>query len=66
MNEYPVVKRITLNRYKFPLENLRSPTLGWIFDPGSKSVLSAVSIKIDTDIGLSGNTSVLRRGLTIK
>ena len=54
MSEYPTVKAITLNRYKFPLENVRAHTLSWIFEPGSRSVVNAVSIKIDTDLGLSG------------
>ena len=54
MNEYPVVKRITLNRYRFPLENLEAPVLGWMFEPGAKSAVSAVSVRIDTVIGLSG------------
>ena len=54
MNDYPIIKTITFNRYKFPLDNMRSHTLSWIFEPGSKSAFNVISIKIDTNLGISG------------
>lgn len=54
MKDFPTVKTITLNRYKFPLDNMTAHTLSWIYEPGSKSIVNSVSIKIDTDLGISG------------
>ena len=54
MNDYSIIKTITFNRYKFPLDNMRSHTLSWIFEPGSKSAFNVISIKIDTNLGISG------------
>lgn len=48
MNEYPIIKKITFNRYQFPLENMRNHTLSWVYKPGSKSARNIISIKIDT------------------
>ena len=54
MNDYPIIKKITFNRYQFPLENMRNHTLSWVYEPGSKSARNIISIKIDTDLGISG------------
>ena len=49
MNDYPIIKKITFNRYKFPLENMRSHILSSCYEPGSTTVRQVVSIKIDTE-----------------
>ena len=54
MNDYPIIKKITFNRYKFPLENMRSHILSSCYEPGSTTVRQVVSIKIDTDLDISG------------
>ena len=33
---------------------MRRHTLSWIYEPGSKASCNVVAIKIDTDIGISG------------
>ena len=50
MSNYPIIKKIIFNRYKFPIENMRRHTLSWIYEPGSKASCNVVAIKIATDI----------------
>ncbi|MCH2679430.1 MAG: mandelate racemase, partial [Alphaproteobacteria bacterium] len=54
MNDYPIIKKITFNRYEFPLENMRQHILSSCYEPGSKTSRKVISIKIDTDLGISG------------
>ena len=53
MNNYPIIKKITFNRYKFPIENMRRRTISWIDEPTSKAGCNVISIKIDTDFDVS-------------
>ena len=55
MNDYPIIKKITFNRYEFPLKNMEtSVILSSCYEPGSKTSRNVISIKIDTDLGISG------------
>ena len=54
MSDVPVIRSIHLSRYRFPFNDHGSDLIGGFYEPGAKGSRSVLGIRINTDIGLSG------------
>ena len=53
----PIIRKITLTQYRFPLQDVTADlafAAGPFYSPGSKSQRACTAIRIDTDAGVSG------------
>lgn len=54
MSSVPIIRSIRLSRYRFPVTGYATDLIGAFYKPGAKGLISVLGIRIDTDIGLSG------------
>ena len=57
MGNVPIIQKISLTRYQFPLENVGkdlSFAMGAFYQPGAKGSRVALGIRIYTDVGVTG------------
>ena len=57
MGQAPIIQKITLTRYRFPFNDVGSDlsfAMGPFYEPGGKGGRNVLGIRIDTDIGVTG------------
>ena len=66
MGAVPIIRRITLSRYRFPFEGVGrdlSFAMGPFYEPGGKGARSVLGIRIETDMGVTGEYMSIAPGV---